>query len=363
MSLNTRSTSAPSTLTTPTTATVTSTADPANPTCTICPGSRGLDKGAAAGIGVGAGFGGLLLGALAVFLLVMARSRSPLRRKKKYRHSSYAKEERKRHDYPHAVERSAIDMKDHLPQSTDEATLCTKFTKLSELVAQHVENFYPKGNTIANIVTSKSVTVDKDLGAAAEQLSGLFQDALARPLAIRHILLKTIISALTLNQVQERSLLPPRIVFLTRQMNADSFDPEVFRTAFSSWRIHTAFLLQLNRKGNREYDMHLQQSIELNIREINKTLAPYAGLKSDEQSRNSHLSKIMQLAAEFGIILFSEVSDWTFDWGNMDYGPRVDRDGKVYRSVIVRPALVRKSDNDGKGLDKVVVMKAEEEFF
>lgn len=139
----------------------------------------------------------------------------------------------------------------------------------------------------------------------------------------------------------------------------------VFQNAFSSWRNLTSFLLQLDRAQSTDYDGYLNKAITLNLEDINANIAHYADPKSDISSRNSNLAKIMQRAAKFGIMLFSQRATWTYEWDRfLDPQAPVGRDGKARRTLTVRPALVRKTDEDGKLMEKdVVAVFAEQVIF
>lgn len=69
----------------------------------------------------------------------------------------------------------------------------------------------------------------------------------------------------------------------------------------------------------------------------------------------------MKKAAEFGVTLFSQRSTWIYAWGK---GVNSELAVGGRRSLTVRPALVRITDEDGKLLEQpVVALEAEEEYW
>lgn len=149
----------------------------------------------------------------------MARRRSSRREEGRRSHHDY---ENRHHSHHERAKSSGLqNLKDHLPEPADDATLGTKFAEISDLITQHVENFYNNDAVVQN-VTQLSAGQDK----YTEKIEALLHDPAARQYILRQIILKKILSALDPTRDSDRSLLPPPVSFIAGRMRRDNIDRE-----------------------------------------------------------------------------------------------------------------------------------------
>ena len=63
-----------------------------------------------------------------------------------------------------------------------------------------------------------------------------------------------------------------------------------------------------------------------------------AGASGNQRAQN--LEELVKRGARFGFMLFSQPTDWTFDWG--------DSHARQNSNVVVYPALVQTGDDQGR---------------
>jgi hypothetical protein len=110
----------------------------------------------------------------------------------------------------------------------------------------------------------------------------------------------------------------------------------------SKWRQITANLLQRTYGGSTipPNDARMANIQEL-VRRLDAILVRYAS--STGKDRRSNLEELIKRGARFGYTLFSQPTEWTFDWGG---------DGNAKNELVVFPALVQIGDDAGLRLRK-----------
>ena len=108
----------------------------------------------------------------------------------------------------------------------------------------------------------------------------------------------------------------------------------------SKWRQITSALLQPSY-GNTSIGPNdpRQRNIQELVRALDSILRPYASVQSSSE-RPQHLEELVKRGARFGYMLFSQPTDWTFDWND----PHARQSG----NIVVYPALVQTGDDQGR---------------
>jgi hypothetical protein len=110
----------------------------------------------------------------------------------------------------------------------------------------------------------------------------------------------------------------------------------------SKWRQITANLLQRTYGSSSipPNDARMTNIQEL-VRRLDAILIRYAS--STGKDRQSNLEELIKRGARFGYTLFSQPTEWTFDW---------EGDGNAKNELVVFPALVQVGDDEGLRLRK-----------
>lgn len=98
----------------------------------------------------------------------------------------------------------------------------------------------------------------------------------------------------------------------------------------------------------RTFDVSENDPRQINIRELaaalNEVLHPLLGEDRDEQ-QSRDLKRIISEGAIFGYILFTQPSEWSFDWTH----------STASRGIVVFPALLKIADDHGRVLQAAEV--------
>jgi hypothetical protein len=110
----------------------------------------------------------------------------------------------------------------------------------------------------------------------------------------------------------------------------------------SKWRQITANLMQRTYGGSTipPSDARMTNIQEL-VRRLDAVLVHSAS--STGQDRRSNLEELIKRGARFGYTVFSQPTEWTFDWGG---------DCNAKNELVVFPALVQVGDDEGLRLRK-----------
>ena len=93
----------------------------------------------------------------------------------------------------------------------------------------------------------------------------------------------------------------------------------------------------------RTFDVNENDPRQINIRDLanalHETLHHLLGEDRDEQQLRE-LKRLISEGAIFGYILFTQPSEWTFDWTRSTHNQSAD--------IVVFPALLKTSDESGR---------------
>ena len=115
----------------------------------------------------------------------------------------------------------------------------------------------------------------------------------------------------------------------------------------SKWRVLTAYL-RPSPSQDSEYILQRDHRISECVHVCAQAFEPWRDLKYTNKEQIQSLSAIFKSASELGITLFAQPTDVQFRWPDKsEVGPN---------RVAVAPALVKKTDEGGRALDRVQVM-------
>lgn len=175
----------------------------------------------------------------------------------------------------------------------------------------------------------------------ADELARLLINPATRFHAIRRFIAWVISSNTNLDAQAAVCLLPSFIVAFYNSFPPIERQPgceEAFETALINWKHLSAFLLVPNRsfrEGPKLHESQIQAAIDQNVKLIHYVLAPFLTNNSKHGAEwEKNLRAIILAGAELGFTLFSQQSNWVFDW---------KAHGKSEAPVIVVfPALLEK---------------------
>ncbi|KAI9763870.1 MAG: hypothetical protein M1840_009054 [Geoglossum simile] len=309
----------------------------------------GVSAGGVAGVAVGVGVAAALLGVIVTFYL--------FRRFHKPRRSDPSST-----DEPKDPEPVSLDK--HLPQPAEDSKLCDNAEYLSELINQHVLNFYHLSKVSSADLKALDAAVPKEKGFRGVGV-GVLAEAETRFVGLRQYLAAMIVLCVAPRGSPEYTLLPSEeVAFLkamperhrdpgesmTLTLHAPKFDivtnpppPPlflVFSEAYNQWRVLSSYLLRsttATATSSSSKPTALDRSIRQVFDTINHVLLPFA-VAETETDRQQGLSDILQTAAELGRLLFAQKEEWVFSWALRGKRGKYVESG---RGVVVFPALVK----------------------
>ena len=119
---------------------------------------------------------------------------------------------------------------------------------------------------------------------------------------------------------------------------------EGFTQSMSRWRALTAYL-RPNALEDKDYITERDRQIDIIVQNFSKAFAPWQNPRYEDEERVHSLVAILKDAADKGIWLFSQPSEFQFQWRKL--GPS---------RIAVAPALVKVTDERGQILGEPQVM-------
>ena len=123
--------------------------------------------------------------------------------------------------------------------------------------------------------------------------------------------------------------------------------PQGLHESLSRWRVLTAYL-RPPPSQDAEYIAQRDHEINEITRAFSRVFAPWRSPKYKDEDQIRSLSAILKSAAELGVWLFSQPSDYQFRW------PEQSKIGPT--RIAVAPALVKTTDERGRVLSQPQVM-------
>ncbi|KAF5615220.1 hypothetical protein F52700_13514 [Fusarium sp. NRRL 52700] len=323
------------------------------PTATEEPSDRssdGLKGGPVAGAAIGCLIAGLALGLIAAFLLFRRRQRGkPAKEGFVLADHKYTEPK----DGTQVIVSSSkhdAELSQFLLEATPDKDLQAELRSLSELVYQHVENYYRRPQVQADPAQVAQSLIDIGYSPVA---SGLQADTVATvclspqtsKVGIRHVLSHAIFRSLDFNSGSSLSMLPGAVATLAqRSHSAENANNPAIVLARSRWRTLSALLLHPSPDERTPLPVSVSEASPMALslaNELNQFLERFVTQDpASQQDQTNHLQAVILECTKLGYAVLSQPSDWGFIFSNST--PLTKS-----RRIVVCPGLERLSQNDG----------------
>ena len=254
----------------------------------------------------------------------------------------------------------------HLPQSESDGTIRTSIKSLFDQIETHVENFY-RNAAVSISPEIQAALMKVDSTHLPDAVVGLLPQTKAPTMLIKHCLAQLIVSRITSDGDTSASFLPADFVVLPRAIgssrtNADkpgkyprrldttvyylqeTKEPTAFAQALSRWRVLSSYLRPRPRDDQaylRQRDAHITAAAD----SFCTAFAPWAASSNDSHPRRQHLINLMKAAADTGIVIFAQPSNFAYRW-TLPSGR--DREGVI--RIVVLPGFAKVTDEHARDL-------------
>lgn len=312
--------------------------------------SDGLKGGPVAGVAIGCLVAGLALGLIAAFLLLRRRRRvKPANEGFVLADQKYTKPK----DGPQVIVSSSrhdAELSQFLLEATPDKDLQAELRSLSELIYQHVENYYRRPQVQADPAEVAQSLIN--IGYSPEA-SGLQADTVAAiclspktsQVGLRHVISHAIFRSLDFNSGSSLSMLPLAVATLAQgSHSAENTNNPAIVLARSRWRTLSALLLHPNPDERTPLPVSVTEASPIALsfaNELNRFLEIFAAKDSaSQQDQMNHLQAVILECTKLGYVVLSQPSDLRFVFSNSTPIAKS-------RRVVVCPGLERLSQNDG----------------
>jgi len=243
-----------------------------------------------------------------------------------------------------AVTNDVVLVDNYLPQPAADDNITGDLSRLRDKIKDHVQSYYhllPVNGQMVDQTRLQEVAAG--VGIPASKMKELLLHPPSRLLAIRLYLAWLILSRCGGQGQARTSFLPVEVAsFASLISGVDKANTgQVALT--SKWKSISGTLLQ-SRYGKQQSaeDDVLEHNIRQTIAVADSVLTPFigspAGATPDKRLQN--LDGIMRRAAQFAFLLFSQPSDWTFEWARGSNGFQQGR-------LVVFPGLLQTVTDEG----------------
>ncbi|QGI63376.1 hypothetical protein CEK26_007327 [Fusarium fujikuroi] len=285
----------------------------------------GLKGGPVAGVAIGCLVAGLALGLIAAFLLFRRRRRG------KPANEGFVLADQKYTEPKDGTQvivsssRHDAELSQFLLEATPDKDLQAELRSLSELIYQHVENYYRRPQVQADPAeVAQSLT---NIGYSPEA-SGLQADTVAAiclspktsQVGLRHVLSHVIFRSLDFNSGSSLSMLPLEVATLTqRSHSAENANNPAITLARSRWRTLSALLLHPNPDERTPLPVSVTEASPMALslsNELNQFLGVFVTQDTASlQDQMNHLQAVILECTKLGYVVLSQPSDLGFDRG------------------------------------------------
>ncbi|KAF4437011.1 hypothetical protein FACUT_5917 [Fusarium acutatum] len=312
--------------------------------------SDGLKGGPAAGVAIGCLIAGLALGLIAAFLLLRRRWRV------KPANEGFVLADQKYTEPKDGTQvivsssRHDAELSQFLLEATADKDIQAELRSLSELIYQHVENYYRQPQVQANPAEVAQSLIN--IGYSPEA-SGLQVDTVASiclspktsQVGLRHVLSHVIFRSLNFNSGSSLSMLPLAVATLAqRSHSAESANNPAIVLARSRWRTLSALLLHPNPDERTPLPVSVTEASPMALslaNELNQFLEIFVTQDpASQQDQMKHLQAVILECTKLGYVVLSQPSDWGFVFSNSTPITKS-------RRIVVCPGLERLSHTDG----------------
>ncbi|VTT69106.1 unnamed protein product [Fusarium fujikuroi] len=279
----------------------------------------GLKGGPVAGVAIGCLVAGLALGLIAAFLLFRRRRRG------KPANEGFVLADQKYTEPKDGTQvivsssRHDAELSQFLLEATPDKDLQAELRSLSELIYQHVENYYRRPQVQADPAeVAQSLT---NIGYSPEA-SGLQADTVAAiclspktsQVGLRHVLSHVIFRSLDFNSGSSLSMLPLEVATLTqRSHSAENANNPAITLARSRWRTLSALLLHPNPDERTPLPVSVTEASPMALslsNELNQFLGVFVTQDTASlQDQMNHLQAVILECTKLGYVVLSQPSD------------------------------------------------------
>ncbi|CAI6291425.1 unnamed protein product [Periconia digitata] len=310
----------------------------------------GLSNGAIVGIAIGSFIGGALIAALLFW--IMAKKKKP---------SKTSDSEASTVHVPLVAREKMVDAKTisisssspilyHTNESVgaqplEDKAISGEISKISNLIKNHVQSYYHTKTVSAGMIDYDDLSaLGPGLPVSVGTLGTLLGSAATREIALRFCIAWVVTSRIQLHESSHRSFLPLEISECLQSMSPQNWDSKVHASLLAKWRVITSELLQSAYVRNAfSLDDSRIHNIQGAVGVLDNVLRPYIDTRMDNGQRSRNLEEILKRAAQFAFTLFSQRSEWDFDW-------QIEEQNASSEGICVFPALVQVLDEHGEVL-------------
>ena len=307
-----------------------------------------------AGVGVGAGVGGVILALLLVWCCIRLRQSRQHRPNREYRSTGFQESTQLQPlkgslPTPSSAGTgspgSIIDR--NLPQPVADGSIETDLSKMCSLIDQHVESFYHLSPVLTSSMPGAGSIqwLEHNPDLSTQELNVMLRAPKSRKTAIRYCIGRTVVMQSEENSDPESTFLPPALPMFIRSLpdavrhDSGKWPSErasyclltcslVGRVVLSRWYTMSGFLLS----NEIVLDDPRYRNIHRAIAVLDSLLSPYTDLKSNND-RIRNLAEIMSRGARFGFVLFSQPL--------IGKSPKVETQGRLrYSQGCYKPQMI-----------------------
>ena len=332
-------------------------------------GSPGVTSGAVVGIAIGCAALGILIGAVvACVLFRRKRDRKP---QAEYTgpvqylpEDKFASGDKGLAKIPANYD---LQLDQFILDSRPDTELASELRALGQLVQQHVENHYHlqpvqgSPNALASMLVNLGLNDQPPF--TITDLASLALDHRTRWIALQYIICRVAFESTVLGSSAPISLLPPFSKdFIDSLLPVESHrgsvegKPELpsrppdhlltlriaVQVALTRWRQLSVFLVHPNRSErtplapSEDVSTHQAQRLAVSLGRFLQTFVPAA--RENRYEQENHLREAIVECATFGYVLFSQPSEYQFQW---------DAQSK-HSAIVTCPGLAKISDEKGR---------------
>ncbi|KAF5535975.1 hypothetical protein FMEXI_10564 [Fusarium mexicanum] len=312
--------------------------------------SDGLKGGPVAGVAIGCLIAGLALGLIAAFLLLRRRRRG------KPENQGFVLADQKYTEPKDGTQvivsssRHDAELSQFLLEATPDKDIQAELRSLSELIYQHVENYYRRpqvqvdpaevAQSLINIGYSPEAS-----GLQADTVAAICLSPKTSQVGLRHALSHVIFRSLDFNSGSSLSMLPLAVATLAqRSHSAENANNPATILARSRWRTLSALLLHPNPGERTPLPVSVTEASPMALslaNELNQFLEMFVTQDpASQQDQMNHLQAVILECTKLGYVVLSQPSDWGFVFSNSTPITKS-------RRIVVCPGLERLSQNDG----------------
>lgn len=310
-----------------------------------------LSTGATAGIAVGCAAAGLIIGLLAALLLFRRRKGKNVADITHEPILVRSKEPPSTENIDGIGSVAGIQLGQFLLDGAPDQEIVSELQALSELIRQHVEDYYTLQPVDVSIGTLSQSLQNLGLGSSSsglstEAIATLCSSSYSRQIGLRHVISNVIFASIDFHNRSNLSMLPGPAAGLLQSISGAEYGGNnnlAFSQALQTWRRLSAFLLHQNRSQRTSLQVDtftIAPQAQLVTNSLNNFLSAFV-IPGQNSQQASHLQEVAIECAKLGYVLFSHPVDWKFIFEE----PGIRAAGAD--TVVICPGLEKCSDRDG----------------